>query len=146
MLDLGSPRCGSVAAAARRAFGDEPSSLELYHCGEQPVLSPGWADHGSSTRVYDDLLRGRQLADLERLADRLRSSGQPVSVTTEPGTASDDTIRAHWEATAPDLIVKEGGDPVAPRPGWLQRTDDLLLRHCACPFLLVGAASMGKFT
>jgi universal stress protein E len=140
MLDIGAPRHPAVAEAARLA-AREGAELQLYHCGETQELCPGWADTAEASGVYRQLLQRRHLDDLQRLAAPLREEGLTVSVAAVRGPATDDAIRSHLQYSAPDLIIKDAGDPARTPRDWHQRTDELLLRHALCPFLLIGAAS-----
>jgi hypothetical protein len=66
---------------------------------------------------------------------------QMVAAEKLRGPATDEAIRSHLQYSAPDLIIKDAGDPARTPRDWHQRTDDLLLRHALCPFLLIGAAA-----
>jgi nucleotide-binding universal stress UspA family protein len=137
LLDALSPCAAALREAALLAQRDA-ASLELYDCGVDPQLPPGWAEPDDAAEVYRALLHDRRLDDLERLARPLRSRGIQVSTCVEERAPLEDAIVSHLAQAAPDLILIEGRSDGGPSP-WRTRAEGALRRHGRCPVLRVDA-------
>jgi hypothetical protein len=137
LLDGLSPYTAAVREAALLAQR-EAASLELYDCGVDQQLPPGWAEPDDAAEVYRALLHDRRLDDLERLARPLRARGIVVTACAEERVPLEDAIGSHLAQAAPDLILIEGQRDGGPSP-WRTLVEGVLRLHARCPVLRVDA-------
>ena len=116
----------------------DPAKLELYDCCLLTLLPLGWAGDTESVRQYHALMQTRRLADLQALADPLRSRGLQVSTVADPGAVLEAALVLHLLESPPDLIITEEGAR-HDATSWQCQIDGIVRRHARCPVVLVGA-------
>jgi len=139
LVNTAASRQLALSAAVELAQQDA-ANLELYDCGLPTLLPLGWAGDGDMVRQYHALMQTRRLADLEALADPLRSRGLQVSTVAEPDALLEAALVLHLLESKPDLIITEE-DARHDAASWQSQADGIVRRHACCPVVLVGADS-----
>lgn len=122
------------AAQLAKAYGAE---LELFHSLSSALYVDAYAFADNGLSGIETATRDRTLAQLERVAGRLRAQGLRVSSCARWDYPIYEAVVRRAHQIKADLIVAErhGGLHIA--PGLLQLTDWELLRSSPVPVLLV---------
>ncbi len=137
LVDTGAACQLSLNAAVELAQ-QHPAKLDLFDCNLGTPLPLGWAGEPEADRQYRALLKARRFADLEALANSLRSRGLQVSTAPDTGALLEEALTLHILETAPDVIITE--DSVAQDVAcWQTQTHCIVRRHAGCPVVLVGS-------
>jgi universal stress protein E len=134
--DPGKESAPAVIKAAQLARALS-ASLELYHAIATPLYIDGYASLNQGLRDIERDMRAKCLAQLERLAARVRLQGIEVSVCAEWDFPAYESVVRRATQIRADLIVAErhAGRHIA--AGLLHLTDWELLRLSPMPVLLV---------
>ena len=124
--------------AAVELVQQDAAKLDLFDCRMGNSLPLGWAGDPEADRQYLALLKSRRLADLEALADPLRSRGLQVSTASDSGALLEEALALHILESAPDLIITEVSAPQE-AASWQAQTQCIVYLHARCPVVLVGS-------
>lgn len=140
VVDLRAVARPAIGKAARlaAAFG---ATLELYACDDGGNLPTNWAG-GSTLAQYRSVVRERNVARLEELAEPYRRTGLNISTTYECQPNITEALITHAIRNGANLVVKDvsryepGSVPSDP-------SDSLLIAQLPMPLLLVRGESWG---
>jgi nucleotide-binding universal stress UspA family protein len=140
VVDLRAVARPAIGKAARlaAAFG---ATLELYACDDGGNVPANWAG-GSTLAQYRSVVRERNVARLEELAEPYRRTGLNVSTTYECQANSDEAFITHAIRSRVSLVVKDvRRDELGSRTS--TNTDEVLIGQLPMPLLLVRAEPWG---
>jgi universal stress protein E len=122
------------AAQLAKGFG---AQIELFHGITAPMYVDGYHLAGGELPQWEHTLRSRVLAQLEKLAEKLRRDDIKVTVAAEWDFPAYEAIVRHANKIRTDLIVADQHPGRHTAAGLLHLTDWELLRLSAVPVLLV---------
>ena len=122
------------ASALARALG---AKLELFHAMTEPLAVEALLMAGMSVQKFQDEQRQRQVKQLERLAEPMRSHGLKVATCAEWDYPAHEAVIRRANRSKADLIIAERHDTKHLAPWLLRYADWELLRQSPVPVLLV---------